>query len=404
MRISWKNANPNLQTIDMNTRYNVADTPLPLAGVKVVEIGQNIAGPYAGEILASLGADVVKVERPEGGDDARGWGPPFWRGTATTFQAMNHGKRSITVDLKNPDSIQWLKDYVAGADVLIQNLRPGVMDELGLGADELLAVNPRLVYCSLWAFGHRGPMHLKPGYEPMIQAFSGLFSVNGTEDGPSARVGMQVLDLGTGVWAALGTIAALFQRHATGKGCVVDTSLLETALGWLGVLLAGYNATGEQPPRHRSGNPRVVVFQAFEANDGEIIVAAANDRLFAKLARELGHAEWATDERFATNALRVKHKADILPEIAEIIRTDSVAHWIERLESLGIPCSPIHNFQQVLEQPQTQALGILQEIPEIDLRVVGLPVSFNGNRPPVRHRAPALGEHSEEVGAPARRV
>lgn len=385
----------------MNARTDAAAAPLPLAGIKVVEIGQNIAGPYASEILASLGADVVKVERPEGGDDARGWGPPFWRGTATTFQAMNHGKRGITVDLKDPDSIRWLKDYVAGADVLIQNLRPGVMDELGLGAEDLLAANPRLVYCSLWAFGHKGPMHLKPGYEPMIQAFSGLFSINGTEDGPPARVGMQVLDLGTGIWAALGTIAALFQRQTTGKGCIVDTSLFETALGWLGVLLAGFNATGEQPPRHRSGNPRVVVFQSFEANDGEIVVAAANDRLFAKLARELGHAEWASDERFATNALRVKHKADILPEISRIFRTQSVSHWIARLESAGVPCSPIHDFRQVIGQQQTQALGILQEIPGLDLRIVGLPISFNGHRPPIGHRAPALGEHSEEIGAPA---
>jgi crotonobetainyl-CoA:carnitine CoA-transferase CaiB-like acyl-CoA transferase len=402
LRIFWKCGNRNLQAIDMNSHHSVATTPLPLTGIKVVEIGQNIAGPYASEILASLGADVVKVERPEGGDDARGWGPPFWRGTATTFQAMNHGKRGITLDLKDPESILWLKDYLAGADVLIQNLRPGVMDELGLGAAALLALNPRLVYCSLWAFGHKGPLHLKPGYEPMIQAFSGLFSINGAEDGPSARVGMQVLDLGTGVWAALGTIAALFQRHQTGKGCVVDTSLLETALGWLSVLLAGYNATGEQPPRHRSGNPRVVVFQAFEASDGEIIVAAANDRLFAKLARELGHEEWAGDARYATNALRVEHKAELLPEIARVFRTESISHWIERLEASGIPCSPIHDFQQVLEQPQTQALGILQEIPEVELRIVGLPVSFDGTRPPIRHRAPTLGEHSAEIGAPAR--
>lgn len=385
----------------MNAQDNGAAMALPLAGIKVVEIGQNIAGPYASEILASLGADVVKVERPEGGDDARGWGPPFWRGTATTFQAMNHGKRSIAVDLKDAESVRWLKNYIASADVLIQNLRPGVMDELGLGAEVLLGANPRLIYCSLWAFGHKGPMHLKPGYEPMVQAFAGLFAVNGTEDGPPSRVGMQILDLGTGVWAALGTIAALFQRQTTGKGCVVDTSLFETALGWLGVLLAGYGASGKQPPRHRSGNPRVVVFQSFETSDGEVVVAAANDRLFAKLARELGHPEWASDARFASNALRVEHKADLLPEIARILKTGSMEHWVGRLEAIGVPCSPIHDFKQVLAQPQTQALGILQEIPDLDLRIVGLPVSFDGRRPPVRHRAPALGEHSAEIGAPA---
>ena len=192
-------------------------TPLPLAGIKVIEIAQNIAGPYAGEILASLGADVVKVERPEGGDDARGWGPPFWKGMATTFHTMNRNKRGITLDLKHPDDIAWLKDYIRDCYVLVQNMSPGVMNELGLDAETLLAINPRLVYCSLWAFGHKGPMSLKPGYEPMIQAFAGMFSVNGTEDGPPARVGMQVLDLGTGVWAALGCLAALFRRQATGR-------------------------------------------------------------------------------------------------------------------------------------------------------------------------------------------
>jgi crotonobetainyl-CoA:carnitine CoA-transferase CaiB-like acyl-CoA transferase len=372
-------------------------TPLPLAGIKVIEIAQNIAGPYAGEILASLGADVVKVERPEGGDDARGWGPPFWKGMATTFHTMNRNKRGITLDLKHPDDIAWLKDYVRDCDVLVQNMRPGVMDDLGLDAETLLAINPRLVYCSLWAFGHKGPMSLKPGYEPMIQAFAGMFSVNGTEDGPPARVGMQVLDLGTGVWAALGCLAALFRRQATGRGGVVDTSLFETALGWLGVHFAGFGATGEQPKRHRSGNPRVVVFQSFETLDGEIVVAAANDRLFAKLAKELGHPEWAQDPRFASNALRVQHKPDIIPKIEAILRTDRTEAWIERLERIGVPCAPIHDLAQVTEQPQTQALGIFQSIPGVDLNVIGLPVSFDGERPPIRSRAPELGEHTGQI-------
>lgn len=372
---------------------------LPLKGIKVVEIGQNIAGPYASEILSSLGADVVKIERPDGGDDARGWGPPFWRGTATTFQAMNHGKRSLALDLKDAESVTWLKSYIGDADVLIQNLRPGVLEDLGLGSSALCAANPRLVYCSLWAFGHKGPMHRHPGYEPMIQAFSGIFSINGTEDGPSSRVGMQVLDLGTGIWAALGCLAALFQRQATGVGCVVDTSLFETALGWLQVMMAGFKATGEQPERHRSGNPRVVVFQAFQAADGEVVIAAANDRLFAKLAKVLGHPEWADDPRYASNALRVQHKSDIVPAIQAILATQSMDHWIERLEAVGIPCAPIHDFQQVVDQPQTQAIEIFQDVPEIDLKLVGLPVSFNGVRPPIRHRAPEIGEHTASIRA-----
>lgn len=374
--------------------------PLPLQGIRVVEIGQNIAGPHASAILASLGADVLKIERPEGGDDARGWGPPFWRGMATTFHAMNRDKRAITLDLKDPAAITWLKGYLADADVLVQNLRPGVMDELGLDAATLLELNPRLVYCSLWAFGHTGPMHLQPGYEPMIQAFAGMFSVNGTEDGPPARVGMQVLDLGTGVWAALGCIAALFRRHSTGRGGVVDTSLLETAIGWLGVIFTGFNATGQQPPRHRSGNPKVVVFQSFDTQDGEIVVAAANDRLFAKLCAELGHPEWAKDPRFASNALRVAHKAEVIPAMQAIFVTRPSGEWLERLEAIGVPCAPIHDLKQAAEQAQTQALGIFQDVPGADLKVVGLPVSFDGQRPPVRSRAPELGQDNARYGLP----
>lgn len=369
----------------------------PLQGIRVVELGQNIAGPFASEILSALGADVVKVERPGTGDDARGWGPPFWRGTATTFQAMNHGKKSIALDLKDPAQLQWLRGFVAEADVFVQNMRPGALAELQLGPDVLCAANPRLVYCSLSAFGHKGPKQFAPGYEPMVQAYAGLFSINGPADAPPSRVGMQVLDLGSGIWAALGCIAALFQRSSTGRGCVVDTSLFETALGWLQVMLAGYAATGQQPARHRSGNPNVVVFQALPTADGELVVAAANDRLFAKLARLVGQPQWATDPRYASNALRVQHKAALVPALEELFRARSTADWIVALEDAGIPCGPIQDFAQVLAQPQTEAIGILQNIPEVDLRVVGLPLSFDGERPPVRGRAPELGEHTADI-------
>ena len=374
-----------------------APPSLPLSGIRVVEMGQNIAGPYASEILGTLGAEVVKIERPDTGDDARGWGPPFWKGTATTFQAMNHGKKGIALDVKDPQHLAWLKQYLAEADVFVQNMRPGMLEPLGLGPEALCAAHPRLVYCSLGAFGHQGPKKLDPGYEPMIQAFAGLFSANGAETGPPSRVGMQVLDLGTGVWAALGCIAALFQRSNTGRGCVVDTSLFETALGWLQVMMAGYQATGVQPARHRSGNPNVVVFQALPTADGEIVVAAANDRLFAKLATAIGRADWCSDPRFASNALRVRHKAELVPDLEAIFRTRSTDDWSALLEGLGIPCAPIHDFAQVMAQPQTQAIGIFQNIPDVDLPVVGLPVSFNGMRPPVRHRAPEIGEHNAEI-------
>ena len=219
------------------------------------------------------------------------------------------------------------------------------------------ALNPRLVYCSLWAFGHKGPRHLKPGYEPMIQAFAGMFSLNGQEGGPPTRVGMQVLDLGTGVWAALGTIAALLEREKTGQGCTVDTSLYETALGWLSVHFAAFQATGVPPTRHGSGNPRVVVFQSFVTADGEIVVAAANDRLFRKYVTELGHPEWGEDARFLTNALRVANKPAIIPPIARVMLEDTTSAWMTRLERVGVPCAPINDLHDVVERSASRSPG-----------------------------------------------
>ncbi|HAM56600.1 MAG TPA: hypothetical protein DCQ64_14880, partial [Candidatus Rokubacteria bacterium] len=337
--------------------------PLPLEGLNVVEIAQNLAGPFAAEILAHLGADVVKVERPEGGDDARGWGPPFWHGISPAYLAMNTNKRGITVDLKDPQDVAWLANYIARADVLIQNLRPGVVEELGLGADALMARNPRLIYCSLRAFGLTGPMRLHPGYEPMVQAFSGLMMMNGDEGGPPTRIGTSILDFGTGMWATIGTLAALLQRQHTGRGCVVDTSLLETGLAWLTGHFAAYRVSGEVPQRHRTGSNRVVPFQGFETRNGPLIVAAGNDRLFAKLAQELGHPEWAGDPRFQTNAGRFAHKDVLLPEIEAIMLTRTKGEWLDRLDQVGIPCAPIHTMPEALAHEQTVATGMVQAVP-----------------------------------------
>ena len=376
--------------------------PLPLEGIRVVEIAQNLAGPFAAEILAHLGADVVKVERPEGGDDARGWGPPFWRGISPAYLAMNANKRGITVDLKDPQDVAWLASYVARADVLIQNLRPGVVEELGLGADALMARNPRLIYCSLRAFGLTGPMRLHPGYEPMVQAFSGLMMMNGDEGGPPTRIGTSILDFGTGMWATIGTLAALLQRQHTGRGCVVDTSLLETGLAWLTGHFATYRVSGEVPPRHRTGSNRIVPFQGFETRTGPLIVAAGNDRLFAKLAQELGRPEWAGDPRFQTNAARCDNRDVLLPEIEAIMLSRTKGEWLDRLEQAGIPCAPIHTMPEVLAHAQTAATGMVQPVPGSDLELMGLPISFDGKRPAIRRAPPALGEHDREIkGAPS---
>ncbi len=375
--------------------------PLPLTGVRVIELGQNLAGPVAAEILAHLGADVVKVERPEG-DDARRWGPPFWKGVSPGFLAVNANKRSIVVDLKDPEAVAWLVTLIADADVVVQNHRPGTLEALGLGADALMAKNPRLVYCSVWAFGATGPLAKKPGYEPMVQAFSGLMMMNGDEGGPPTRIGTSILDYGTGMWAAIGVLAALVGRAVTGRGAVVDASLFETGLAWMKGHIASFDVSGTVPERHRTGSHRVVPFQSFDTATGPVIIAAGNDRLFAKLAEVVGHPEWTGDARYATNAARVAHKAELLPAIAEVLRTRSKGEWIDRLEAAGVPCAPINTLPEAVADAQTAALGIVQDVPGTDYRLVALPLSFDGARPGIRRAPPGIGEHTGEVRAEAR--
>jgi len=370
---------------------------LPLKGIRVIEIAQNLAGPYCAEILAHLGADVIKVERREGGDDTRGWGPPFLEGAGTSFHAVNLNKRSVAVDLKNPAEVARLLPLIDQADVLVQNLRPGSMDALGLDAATLTARNPKLVYCSLWAMGSVGPLKDRPGFEPMVQAFSGLMMMSGQEGGPPIRMGTQVLDHGTGMWAAIGVLAALVRRATTGRGGVVDTSLFETALGWWTIFYAGYAVSGEVPQRHPTGSGKLIVFQGFETRSGPIVIAAGNDRLFVKLALALGREDWARDSRFATNAGRYEHREEILAEVARIVATRSKGEWIDILESAGVPCSPVNTLPETLAEPQTEAVGMLMQVPGLDLRLMGLPVMLDGERPPIARRAPNLGEHTREV-------
>jgi len=369
---------------------------LPLSGVTVVEVAQNLAGPIAAEILAHLGADVVKVERPEG-DDARRWGPPFWKGVSPGYLAVNANKRSITLDLKDPKAVAWLTEFLGKADVLVQNLRPGSLEELGLGPQEMLARHPRLVYCSVWAFGATGPLRLKPGYEPMVQAFSGLMMMNGDEGGPPTRIGTSVLDYGTGMWTAIGALAGLAQRQRTGRGCVVDASLFETGLAWLKGHFASYRASGQVPERHRTGSHRVVPFESFETKTNPIIIAAGNDRLFAKLATALGHPEWPADPRFATNAARVGSKPELVAEFQQILLTRSMGEWIDVLEAAGVPCAPINSLPEAVAEPQAAALGMIQKVPGDDYELMGLPLSFDGTRPDIRLAPPAVGEHNREI-------
>ena len=370
----------------------------PLAGIRVLELGANLAGPYAAEILSHLGADVVKVERPEG-DDARRWGAPVdAAGSAgSSFHAVNMNKRSVVVDLADAGARAALERLVAEADVLVQNMRPGVLEQFGLDAAAVRARHPRLVYCAVGAFGTQGPLRNNPGYEPMVQAFAGLMMLQGTADGGPMRIGTQVLDHGTGMWAAMGCLAALFQRDRTGLGCTVDTSLFETALGWLTIPGAQYQCFGSLPERHATGSGRLIPFQAFETKNGPVVIAAGNDRLFAKVAHALGRPEWASDPRYMKNADRVRHRDGLLADIQAILLTRTKGEWIDIFSAADVPCGPINDVAQALAHPQTAATGMLQAVPGLGKSLVGLPISFDGERPAVRGSAPARGAHTDEL-------
>jgi formyl-CoA transferase len=365
----------------------------PLAGVKVVEIGQVLSGPFAGAILGDLGADVIKVEKPVGGDDARQMGLAFRHGDALNFHEFNRGKRSVALDLKTAAGREALHALLAEADILVHNMRPGAPEALGLGPAETTARHPRLIYCNMGAFGHRGPLKDRPGYEPLLQAFGGLAAITGEPDGPPVRMGASVVDQGTGMWTVIGALSALQQRARTGRGCVIDTSLFETAFLWAGQKISAYVNQGRLPERHASGHPGFVPYEAFATADGPLLVCCGNDRLFAKLAVELGHPEWAADPRFTSNRQRLAHKADCLALVAGALAARPRAEWLERLVAAGVPCAPINSIPELLEEPQAQAIGMLATPPGEDFRVIALPLSFDGERPQPRAGAPRLDQH-----------
>src|SRR5215212_10789383 len=340
-------------------------SPKPLSGLVVIEIGHSIAAPYAGMILGELGADVIKVENPRTGDAARGWGPPFMEGAATCFHAVNRAKGSITVDLADPEDAARLRALILErADAVLHNLKFGALDRYGLGAAELVAAKPSLVFCNLGAFGATGPLRDKPGYDPMMQAYSGLMSLLGEDGRPPVRVPASIIDMGAGMWSVIGILAALQERQRTGKGGIVDTSLYETGLAWMSIYLAGFLANREIPARHGSGVDMIVPYQAFAAADGYMMVAAGNDNLFRRLCAALDRPGLAEDPRFRSNKDRVVNRAELIPILAEIFAQKPRAYWAELLERAGIPNGPIHTLDQVVSDAQVQALGMVQRRPD----------------------------------------
>jgi len=364
----------------------------PLHDVRVVDLTSSLAGPTCTQILGALGADVVKVEHPARGDEARAWGAPFFEGGSVMFFAANASKRSLALDVKDDAGKEALLRLVDRADVVVQSMRPGTAKRLGLGAAALLARNERLVYCSIGAFGLRGPLAAQPGYDPLMQAFAGIISITGEPDRPGVRVGASLVDLGTGVWAALGILAALHERAQTGRGREVDVALFETALSLVGYQLTEALRTGVAPGRFGTAFPLIVPYEVFSTQDGELMISAANDRLFARLCESIQRPELADDPRFRTNPDRVANREQLLPLIRERLAERPSAYWLAELD---VPVAPVQDIAEIAAHEQTRAGGMLQELDGVE--TIALPLQVSGERIRPALPPPRLGQHSGEV-------
>ena len=370
----------------------------PLAGFTVFELGHSVAAPYTGFILASLGAELIKIENPEGGDAARGWGPPFHAGSAPHFTAFNRDKQSIAADLRDPGQVAAVRELILEkADAVICNMRAGAAEKLGLGPVALREANPSLVYCEIGAFGHVGPMAEKPGYDPLMQAYGGMMSITGESvERPPIRVGVSIVDMGSGMWGAIGIMGALIERRRTGQGTHIRTSLFETALAWTATPICRQQMSGKPQLPQGSGAAGIVPYQAFRTKDGWLVIGAGNDNLFAKLAKAMGRAELASDERFRTNRGRVTNKDALLPIIEAFAAQFGNQELATLLDAADVPNAPVQTIEQVIADEQTRALGILQPGPDGAFPTVGLPLTFDGERPAYRAAAPTLGQHTAD--------
>ena len=374
--------------------------PLALDGVRVLDLSRVIAGPWCGALLGDMGADVLKVEGVNDLDESRTW-PPHKDGESAAYLLFNRNKRGMAIDLKAPEGVEIVKKLAANADVVIENFRTGTMESFGLGWDVLSALNPRLIYCSISAFGRTGPRKDSAGYEALMQAFSGIMSITGEPGGAPVRAGVSFLDLSTGIFTAFGVVNALLYRARTGQGQRVDGSLLETAVSLLAYHAEGYLLTGAIPKALGSGHPSLSPYRTFKCRDGQwVFIAAANDRFWSRLARALGLAELAADPRFAKNIDRVKHRVALEAILEQTIATLEREPLLKALEEAGVPATPVNTVDQVMDDPQTAARGMVDRVvhPVLgEIPVVSTPVKFSAMRAGVRKAAPLRGEHTDEV-------
>jgi formyl-CoA transferase/CoA:oxalate CoA-transferase len=375
--------------------------PGPLAGIKVLDLTQYVSGPYSTMMLADLGAEVIKVERPKTGDVYRQQGPDFLNGESTTFLSLNRNKKSLTLNLKDPRGTEIAAKLARQVDVFFENFKPGTIERLGLGYKTLSALNPRLVYCSISGYGQTGPLREKGGYDLMVQGLGGLMSVTGEPNGNPVKAGLPVFDFGTGLMAVVGVLAALLAAEQTGKGQYIDVSLFDCSISWLTVVAMGYSATGKVPGRRGTASHTFAPYQAYKARDGYVTVIGTGGKdSWGQLCKTLGLEELIDDPRFSTNSKRLENLTELSTSIEEVLQTEDVTHWVEKLEQAGLACGPINSLDQALAEPQVVAREMIQRIDHTAagmLEVVGVPIKLSETPGGVRDAPPLLGEHTNEI-------
>jgi crotonobetainyl-CoA:carnitine CoA-transferase CaiB-like acyl-CoA transferase len=383
--------------------HHLRAVPRPLSGVKVLDLSRVLAGPWAGQLLADYGADVIKVERPGSGDDTRGWGPPWWgegdARTAAYYLCANRGKRSVALDIATPEGQAMVKSLAREADVLIENYRVGQLAKYGLDCASLQQLNPGLVYCSITGYGQTGPYAQRAGYDFAIQAQGGLMSITGDRGAEPQKVGVAVVDLMTGVYATTAILAALHERQHTGRGRHIDAALLDVQVAMLANQASNYLVSGTPPTRMGNAHPNIVPYQVFATADGHLVLAVGNDAQFCRACEAMGLAALAQDERYTTNAGRVKHRAELVPELQRALLARPTLAWVEVFDAAGVPCSPILDIAQVFDDPHVRERGL--QAPEAPGQPPGVltPMRFDGQRPMAPCPPPSLDADGEAVRA-----
>jgi glutaryl-CoA transferase len=375
----------------------------PLKNIKVFDLTRVLAGPTCVQMLADLGADVVKIEKPGSGDDTRGFAPPFIPGTKESayFVGVNRNKRSVTLDISKPEGQEIALGLIAQSDVLVENFKVGTLGKYGLGYAQLHEKFPRLVYCSITGFGQTGPYAERPGYDSLIQAMGGVMSLTGEPDGPPQKVGVPLADLFAGLYGCIGILAALHHRDATGQGQQIDIGMLDTHMAWLANQGMNYLATGQNPPRLGNQHPNIVPYQVFPTSDGFIVLSIANDPTFKRFCENVGLGQLAADARFATNAARVENREAVIGALTPVMKTMTTAAWVKRLEELKVGCGPINTVRDAFADPQIRARGAVVHIPHPEtadgIDVIANPVRLSETPADYRLPPPLLGEHTDEV-------